>query len=132
MSPEITSAIIALAGVALSTLTSWHIAHSTAKAETKRLILTWKHEAEISRSAAFSEMTAAANAFIARRSPSRKQAACEKILLLCSKESPEALPPLLNLYELFANPPEDSAILRAALSEVVHQQSEHRADTQNP
>ena len=123
---EIICSIIAFSGIVLSGFVSWFTARYAAKKETEKMLLSWKHESEISFEKEFSEMIAAANEFIQHRSPKRKRDACSRILVLCSKSPASLLPSLQKLYQLFQNHPPETSPLISALSEIIETENKNR------
>lgn len=123
---EIICSLIAFLGVVLSGFVSWFTARYAAKKETEKMLLSWKHESEVSFEEEFSEMVSAANEFILRRSPKRKRDVCSRILTLCAKSPASLLPYLQKLYQLFRNPPPETSLLISALSEIIEAENKNR------
>ena len=86
MNIEIICAIIAVVGVAASSVASWLISRAITVNEIKKLKLTWAREDAFSADNEFAEMVAAISEHIALSSHETKGAAIAKISALRAKE----------------------------------------------
>ena len=99
MPPEITCALMAVAGTVLSSLISWLVAKSSAEKEIKKMRIEWEHDKILSSDDNFSEMASAVAVCLQSMTPSSFEAALAGVAALRIKETG---PISLKLDELYS------------------------------